>query len=850
VIPDPNFAAYLQSNFPTCITGNVLDTTCLQIVSVGSVTVANSAIQDLTGIQYFDDLQSLDCHGNLLTSLPPLPASVNFLNINDNHFADPPVLPPSLGQFYCNNNLLTTLPTLPAGLNVLSCNGNNLDSLPSLVIGLTYLSASNNFLTSLPSLPNLLTDLIISYNEFTSLPSTLPLGLQTLICGNNLLTSLPPLPPNLKELRCSSNQLTSLPVVPATLTYLACAFNQLNSLPLIPVTLDTLSIHDNLFTEIPQFPGPAFSCAVDISNNSISCLPLLPDSISLLFCGTEIQCFPNIPTGAHFNNCGDTLPPICSGTSECLPYNVSGYAFEDLNNNCVFDAGEPPLAERIIEINSGQYYTSTDADGYYRFYVGSPGIYSLSQVNSNQGLWNLTCNGNLYSITVASSTDTFNNRNFPNQISAYCALPTVDVATAAQRLCFSSNTYSVNYCNQGTLTAFNTYILLEFDPEIIPLSSALPWASVNGNIYQFDVGTLAPGDCGSFIITDSVSCNAVIDQTACVKANIFPDSTCEPVSPLWDQSDLEVYGSCNAATDSIQFVVKNTGSGNMLNPGNVTIYEDDLLMSQSWVQLSSGDSEIVVIPATGKTYRLEAEQSVDHPGKSQPRTFVELCGPGPYSLNKIIPVMQDDKDQWVEIDCHLISGAYDPNEKSVQPSGVGPLHLVTPDDELDYIIRFQNTGNDTAFNVLIIDTLDANDLDIPSILPGSSSHPYAFSLIGNGVVKFAFDHIMLPDSNANESASHGFVKYKIRQKAGNAVGTVINNIASIYFDYNSPVSTDTAFVTIDQKSNIFPDVVYPVMSQENYSIAVSPNPFDQLIEYNIDGLSKKNFEVAIFDRAW
>ena len=56
---------------------------------------------------------------------------------------------------------------------------------------------------------------------------------------------------------------------------------------------------------------------------------------------------------------------------------------------------------------------------------------------------------------------------------------------------------------------------------------------------------------------------------------------------------------------------------------------------------------------------------------------------------------------------------------------------------------------------------------------------------------FIFNNIQLPDSNVNEPASHGFVKFKINQRANNPLGTVIENKAGIYFDFNEAVITNS-----------------------------------------------------------
>lgn len=712
-IPDPNFRAFLQDEYPGCMVGDNLDTTCNAVTSNINLYLDNLGISDLTGIRYFDNLTSLYSSDN------PLQYITWF--------------PPNLRQFVCDSCQLTTLPPLPSSIY--------------------YLDLDHNNIASLPPFPNIITDSIF---------------------------------------------------------YLY------------------------------------------ISDNPIACLPDLPtvEVFVLGMCNTNITCLPEGPVSYDIDNCSNPIPPECPLGYDCEQlYNVSGNSFIDLDDDCILDSGEPPLPYQIIEINGGQYYSITDSNGKYYFYGGMGDTYDLSQVNPYPVLWDLSCFGNQHTVEVINPQDTFNNRDFPNKILIDCPYNIVDIATALQRQCFSTNNYAVNYCNEGTDTSFNTYIEINFDPEVIPLSSTLPWSAVNGTLYTFDIGTLNPGQCGSFTITDSVSCDAIIGQTACVEAHIFPDSTCEELNALWDESSLKVSGICNAANDTIHYVVKNVGAGDMSNYRLAIIYEDDLLKIMDSVILNSGDSTEYNIPATGKTYRLEVEQVSFHPGSSNPRSFIELCGNPPYSLGKITTIAQDDEDPWVEIDCHEIINAYDPNDKQVQPAGVGTNHFITAADELDYIINFQNTGNDTAFKVVLIDTLDAAYLDITSLQVGPSSHPYDLSMAGEGVVKFTFNNIMLPDSNVNESASHGFVKFNIRQKPDNLPGTVINNFADIYFDFNSPVTTNTTFVTIELPQNIFgTGINEPLIFDKEYEASAWPNPFDNQFYFEINAVHEgANYHLVLQD---
>jgi uncharacterized repeat protein (TIGR01451 family) len=145
--------------------------------------------------------------------------------------------------------------------------------------------------------------------------------------------------------------------------------------------------------------------------------------------------------------------------------------------------------------------------------------------------------------------------------------------------------------------------------------------------------------------------------------------------------------------------------------------------------------------------------------------------------------------------CGIIGNSWDPNIKTVTPSGFTDEHYTDSNQVLEYRIDFQNTGSDTAFKVVIIDTLDLN-LDVNTFQPLLGSHSYTPVLEGNHTIKFVFDPIILPDSTHSEPASHGFVTFKIQPKHHTTRGTVINNFGDIYFDYNAPVRTNKVFNTI------------------------------------------------------
>ena len=123
--------------------------------------------------------------------------------------------------------------------------------------------------------------------------------------------------------------------------------------------------------------------------------------------------------------------------------------------------------------------------------------------------------------------------------------------------------------------------------------------------------------------------------------------------------------------------------------------------------------------------------------------------------------------------------------------------IIEPETEINYRIRFQNTGTDTAFTVVVRDTLDAW-LDLTTFRRGVSSHPYTLDVAGQRTLTFTFENILLPDSTTNLEGSQGFLDFSLRPRQDIPLGTVVENSAAIYFDFNEPVITNTWFHTVDR----------------------------------------------------
>jgi uncharacterized repeat protein (TIGR01451 family) len=171
----------------------------------------------------------------------------------------------------------------------------------------------------------------------------------------------------------------------------------------------------------------------------------------------------------------------------------------------------------------------------------------------------------------------------------------------------------------------------------------------------------------------------------------------------------------------------------------------------------------------------------------------------------------------------IITGSYDPNDKVAVTSSrwSDELYYIDVDEWIDYTIRFQNTGTDTAFNVVITDTIPAT-LDLATFEAGASSHAHALSIRDGNVLRWAFYNIQLPDSNVNEPRSHGYVSFRIKPQSPLAPSTQIENIANIYFDFNPPVITDPSVLVAEFSTGL--------EGQEAGSISLAPVPAsDELI---------------------
>lgn len=169
----------------------------------------------------------------------------------------------------------------------------------------------------------------------------------------------------------------------------------------------------------------------------------------------------------------------------------------------------------------------------------------------------------------------------------------------------------------------------------------------------------------------------------------------------------------------------------------------------------------------------------------------------------------------------LVTGSFDPNDKTVSPAGqnaTGDVPVAA--EEFTYLVRFQNTGTGPAVNITITDTLTSmlNPLSFEML---NASHPYTVEFINGNIIKWRFENIMLPDSGSNEPASHGHVQFRLNTMNTPMLGQVIENRANIYFDFNEPVITNTAINTFVAPNSI--------EELSNGIFSIYPNPAENVL---------------------
>ncbi|MEI6411270.1 MAG: T9SS type A sorting domain-containing protein [Bacteroidota bacterium] len=481
------------------------------------------------------------------------------------------------------------------------------------------------------------------------------------------------------------------------------------------------------------------------------------------------------------------------GDGVIYPNAAAGTLVIDANSNCAADAGETGLAGWIVKLTTGgqDYYATTNASGHFELsnLPGGPSYTVVVSATSPSYLW-LSCPP----VTATMPADV-NNYTLPVSLAvqqlADCPIMTLDLGMNPLRKCNANNLITAQYCNNGTALAENVAVEVYLPTEMTFNWSDIP-AIVTGQTVRFEVGNVLPGQCGTVLLKTAVNCNTSIGQTLCVDGHVFPDSFCIQ-SPNWSGACIEANANCTG--DSVHLSLRNTTAIPTTQALDYVIIDDDVVMLQGTLPAGFAGMRHIEVPANGGTIRITSQQEPNHPLPGDASAGVEGCQGWHFGF--INQFLNQNGNPFSDEVCREIVGSYDPNEKQAYPRGVHNEHFIEPGTPLTYLLHFQNTGTDTAFRVVLRDTLPFW-LDPSTVRPGAASHAYTWELKGKGELIFKFDPIALPDSNANLDASNGFVQFAVQMKKDIPLGTVLENRAGIYFDQNAVVLTNTVFHTIGE----------------------------------------------------
>jgi uncharacterized repeat protein (TIGR01451 family) len=648
----------------------------------------------------------------------------------------------------CYNNQLTTLPPLPLSLTYLECRNNQITTLPNLPSSLTTLDCRINLLTSLPTLPSSLTRLDCRGNQLTSIPN-LPSSITDILCSSNQLSSLPVLPSSLIYLSCGSNQITYLPALPTSLTFLECSLNQLTALPALPSTLLYLTCSFNQLITLPVLPSSLTELVC--RDNQLTLLPNLPSTLTMLWCqDNQLTFLPSLPTSLTELRCENnqlaSLPPLPSSLIRLYCQYNPLTCLPDLNQ--VTDLNFYATLVECVP-NYGIVFSSTP-------FITTLPICDVFNSNGCELFWNIE--GEVFFDPDTNCIVGNNEPYFTNQ---------------KVKLYKNGMLVQQTYVNTNGDYFFDTFApdfyKTELDTLDLPFATGCPSSG-------FYTDTISAVDSMKYNRNFGLICKGVdLAVTSIYSNNIRPASVREIKIQAGDYSNTFGANCANGISGTV--VISITGPCNYLFPGVGALTPDS-------VNGNVLTYNVADFGAMSNNINFNFTILVDTNATLGNQICIQV------SISTSAAELNYSNNYFSQ--CFTVVGSYDPNDKSVYPASTLDI---SGDRWLTYLIRFQNTGTADAEHIYITDTLSTY-LEWSTFSLLSYSHQPITQIYQDGLLKFSFPNIHLPDSNSNEPGSHGYIQFKIRAKDSLAIGSTIENTANIFFDFNAPIITNTTANTL------------------------------------------------------
>lgn len=510
---------------------------------------------------------------------------------------------------------------------------------------------------------------------------------------------------------------------------------------------------------------------------------------------------------------------------------ISGFVWNDVNGNGfkdgsetfrngqqvrIYNAGTSTLVATSTTNSTGAYTFYMPAgnydvvlgplpsSSYFQTYPAAPTIYTVSSSGSCNHINDLRfgiVDSSMFRICISGYVYEDDNNNGIKDIGEF--------GINGQRVYIGSYSAMTNVAGYYYIVVPRSAYILSY---IIP-PTLLGYTHTSPAVYNLVpvAGiTIYPGN--NFGINDTTPVNNLC-------ADLMPVTNVSPLGPIW-----------------YRLYVNNTGSTVM--SGTATMYYDPRFVynSSSPVGIHDGVGHSITFSFSGLAPHASTSYFIRF---NNPITLV--AGDAVFNVAIVDASIGISE---IEYACNmdtlhqLVAASWDPNDKSVSPVGVGVEGEIADNTKLDYTIRFQNTGTAAAVNIILIDTISPN-LDLESFELKASSHDVRTQIEGR-TLKFFFDAIMLPDSASDPEGSKGFVSYSLHTIPFSPEGTTIQNNADIYFDLNAPVRTNTTLNTITYKLSV-------ENIDHNIHFNAYPNPFENYINFSMDGLSNGDATLFIYD---
>ncbi len=513
---------------------------------------------------------------------------------------------------------------------------------------------------------------------------------------------------------------------------------------------------DTFLTSLPPFP--AGLTTIICHSNKLASLPALPPMLDSLHCGTNaLRNLPSLlPASTRYLNCSNNQLAY-------LPYLSEGLKSLYCSNNQLVGLKNIPSSLQILDIRQNNLsclpFIPFPSHAVNVSIFADPAIDCISSANPFLLFYqnsttsvippacNLTNNINQcesYPVITGYLFYDHNNNGVKDTGEEGVQNEKVALGSAGNQFSFTDNDgrYVLQCDSIGSFTVAPvawTYFL-----DFVPVSADFNFSSYDTTVYK------------DFAIVPNTTLDSVSVNITCIN---IP----RPGFPL-----------------GYHITYENTGTTTLVDPVLTIAYDD--------TRLSFDSSSVTGLNHTGNNLILNASGMAPLQQGSLTAWFrVKPTTPLGDSLIAGASLTANSKTA-TSFSRVIIRGSFDPNDKmattQLTPSQVANGQYI------DYTIRFQNTGTDTAFNVVISDTLNT-DLLVSTLQMTATSHNCKTTVKDN-IVFFEFLNILLPDSNINEPLSHGFVSFRVQTEPTVAVNSTIPNKAAIYFDYNAPIITNTA----------------------------------------------------------